>query len=42
MYAEAAYVVATLMEDTLDKLDSVNIRRAMEEAGRSTITEQPP
>lgn len=32
MYAEAAHVVATLMEDIVDKLDSVHLRRVMEEA----------
>lgn len=32
MYAEAAHVVATLMEDAVDKLDSVRLRRVMGEA----------
>jgi hypothetical protein len=32
MYAEAAHVVATLMEGAVDKLDPVHLRRAMGEA----------
>lgn len=32
MHAEAAHVVSTLMEDVIDKLDLVHLRRVMEEA----------
>lgn len=32
MYAQAAHVVATLLEDAVDKLDPVHLRRVMEEA----------
>lgn len=31
-HAETAQVVASLMQDAVDKLDSVQLRRAMEEA----------
>lgn len=31
MYAEAAHVVATLMEDVLDNLDPLHLRRVVEE-----------
>jgi hypothetical protein len=31
MYAEAAHVVATLMEDAVDELDPVRLRRAAKE-----------
>jgi hypothetical protein len=40
VYAEAAHVVATLMEDAVDKLDSVHLRRAMEEAEPVGTVEQ--
>ena len=41
VYAEAAHVVATLMEDAVDKLDPIQLRRVMkaEELGESG--EQP-
>jgi hypothetical protein len=32
VYAEAAHVVATLMENVVDKLDSVRLRQVTEEA----------
>jgi len=32
VYAEAAHVVAALMEDAVDKLDSVRLRRVMQDA----------
>jgi DNA-binding response OmpR family regulator len=32
MYAEAAHVVAALLEDVLDKLDGVHLHRVMGEA----------
>lgn len=38
-YAEAAQVVATLMEDALDKLDPVHLRRVTEEAKRGGTAE---
>jgi hypothetical protein len=42
MYAEAAHVVAMLMEDAVDKLDPVHLRRAIEEAERDGTAEQTP
>ena len=40
VYAEAAHVVATLMEDAVDKLDSVHLRRVTEDAASSGTGEQ--
>lgn len=40
MYAETAQVVATLMEDAVDKLDTVHLHRVMEEAERGETAEQ--
>ncbi len=34
VHAETAQVVASLMEDAVDKLDSVHLRRVMEETKR--------
>lgn len=34
MYAQAAHVVATLVEDAVDKLDPVHLRRVTEAAER--------
>ncbi len=42
VHAEAAHVVATLMEDAVDKLDSVHLRRVMEEAELGGTVEQDP
>jgi hypothetical protein len=42
MHAETAQVVASLMEDAVDKLDSVRLRRAMEEAERGGAVERSP
>lgn len=42
MYADAAHVVATLMEDAVDKLDPVHLRRVMEEAESGGTIEQSP
>lgn len=42
MYAEAAHVVATLMEDAVDKLDSMHLRGVMEQAQRGDIAEHTP
>jgi hypothetical protein len=42
MYAEAAHVVATLMEDAVDKLDSVHLRRVVEKAERGDIADHTP
>lgn len=42
VYAEAAHVVATLMEDTVDKLDTVRLRRVTEEAESGGTVEQDP
>jgi hypothetical protein len=42
MYAEAAHVVATLMEDAVDKLDPVHLRQVMEEAEFGRTVEQTP
>jgi hypothetical protein len=39
MYAEAAHVVATLMEDAVDKLDPVHLRLVTEEAERDGTAE---
>jgi hypothetical protein len=42
MYAEAARVVATLMEDAVDKLDPVHLRRVIDEAELGRSVEQTP
>jgi hypothetical protein len=42
VYAEVAHVVATLMEDAVDKLDSVRLRRAVAEAESGESVEQDP
>ena len=42
VHAEAAQVVATLMEDAVDKLDSVHLRRVMEETEPGGAVEQGP
>jgi hypothetical protein len=42
MYAEAARVVATPMEEAVDNLDPVHLRRAIEEAERGGTAEQTP
>lgn len=42
MYAEAAHVIATLMEDIVDKLDSVRLRRVTDEAESGGTVEQDP
>jgi len=42
VYAEAAHVVATLMENVVDKLDSVRLRRTMEETEPGETVEQNP
>ncbi len=42
VYAEAAHVVASLMEDAVDKLDFVSLRRVMEETEPGGIVEQGP
>lgn len=42
VYAEAAHVVATLMEDAVDKLDTVRLRRVTEEAESGGTVEQDP
>jgi hypothetical protein len=42
MYAEAAHVVATLMEEAVDKLDPVHLGRVMEEAKRGGTDERMP
>ena len=39
MYAEAAHVVAVLMENVLDNLDPLHLRHAMEEDGLATRSE---
>lgn len=39
MYAEVAHVVATLMEDAVDKLDPVHLRLVTEEAERDGTAE---
>jgi hypothetical protein len=41
MYAEAAHVVAALMEEAVDKFDPVHLRRVMEPADRGGSGEQP-
>lgn len=38
MYAEAAHVVETLMEDVIDKLDSMHLHGVREEAEPSGTT----
>ena len=41
-YAEAAHVVATLVEGAVDKLDSAHLRRVTEEAmGGGTVERDP-
>lgn len=40
MYAEVANAVATLMEDAVDKLDPVHLRRVMAAAERGGTAEQ--
>jgi hypothetical protein len=40
VYAETAHVVATLMEDVVDKLDSVHLHRVMEETELGSTVEQ--
>lgn len=42
VYAEAAHVVATLVENAVDKLDSVHLRRVMEEAELGETVERDP
>lgn len=42
VHAEAAHVVATLMEDAVDKLDTVRLRRVTEEAESGGAVEQDP
>ena len=42
VYAEAAHVVATLMEDVVDKLDSVRLRRVTQETMPGGTVEQDP
>jgi hypothetical protein len=42
VYAEAAHVVATLIADAVDKLDSVRLRTMTEEAEASGTLEQDP
>lgn len=42
VYAEVAHVVATLMEDAVDKLDTVRLRRVTEEAESGGTVEQDP
>jgi hypothetical protein len=42
VHAEAAQVVATLMEDAVDKLDSVYLRRVMEETELDGAVERDP
>jgi hypothetical protein len=42
VYAEAAHVVATLVEDAVDKLDSVHLRGVMEEAESGGTVDQGP
>lgn len=40
MHAETAQVVAKLVEDAVDKLDTVNLRRVMEKAEHGETAEQ--
>ena len=40
VHAEAARVVANLVDDAVDKLDSVHLRRAMEETDAGETVEQ--
>jgi hypothetical protein len=40
IYAETAHFVAMLMEEVVDKLDSVQLRHVMEKAERGEIAEQ--
>lgn len=42
VHAETAHVVATLMGDAVDKLDSVRLRRVTEEAEAGGTVEQDP
>ncbi len=42
VYAQAAHVVAALMEDAVDKLDSVHLRRVMEGTEPGGTVEQGP
>jgi phosphoribosyl 1,2-cyclic phosphodiesterase len=42
LYAEAAHVVATRVEDAVDKLDSVHLHRVMQEAESGGTVEQDP
>lgn len=42
VYAEAAHVVVTLIEDVVDKLDSVHLRRVMEETEPGETVERDP
>ena len=42
VYAEAAHVVANLVDDAVDKLDSVRLRRVMEETEPGGTVEQGP
>lgn len=42
VYAEAAHVVATLVEDAVDKLDSVRLRRVMQDVVAGGTVERDP
>ena len=42
VHAEAAHVVATLMEETMEKLDPLLVRRMMQELGCAVSAEQTP
>ena len=42
MYAEAAHMVSGLMEDVVDNLDLVHLRRVIEDAERNGIGERAP
>ncbi len=41
VYAEAARAVTTFMEEAVDELDPLHLRRVMEQAGRVETGEQP-
>ena len=41
MYAEAAHVVATMLEDVVEELDSVQVRRMMEGAESGGTADLP-
>ncbi len=41
VYAEAARVVTRFMEEAVDELDPLHLRRVMEQAGRVETGEQP-